>query len=100
MIPTVAIQTDPQPTNKVSAASNTAGGIAGVLAGVMTVYGGDAIRETLSVLPIGPKLQDLIVFAVVAVAGFYASKLGGQAAAYNVLDKPNVALQPVTTPTP
>jgi hypothetical protein len=94
---TVAVQApgNTQPTNKVSAAANYGGGIGGIIAGAMSLYGDGAIREVLATLPIGEKTTDLLVFAIVSAAVYLGTKYGAQAAAYNVLDKPNVALEPV-----
>lgn len=92
---TVAVQTGGQPTRKVSAASTAGGSIGAIIAGAMSLYGDDAIREVLANLPIGPKATDLIVFVLVSAAIYLGAKYGAQAAAYNVLDKPNVPLTPV-----
>lgn len=96
---TVAVQSGPQPTNKVAAAANAGGGIGGIIAGAMTLYGDGAIREVLGSLPIGEKTTDLLVFVIVSAAVYLGTKYGAQAAAYNVLDKPNVPLV-AATPTP
>lgn len=89
----IAVQDSAQPTNKVAAASNAAGGVAAVVAGVMAAYGGDAIRELLGPMAATyPAATTLIVLIVTGLASFYATKFGGQAAAFNVLDKPNVPL--------
>jgi hypothetical protein len=87
-----------QPTNKVSAASTAGGSIGAIIAGAMSLYGDGAIREVLSGLPIGEKTTDLIVFVLVSAAVYLGTKYGAQAAAYNVLDKPNVPLAPVSQP--
>ena len=94
--PAVAVQAGPQPTNKVSAASEAAGGIGGIIAGAMTLYGDGAIREVLASFPIGERTTDLIVFVLVSAAVYFGSKYGARAAAYNILDKPNVPLAPVS----
>jgi uncharacterized membrane protein YeiH len=91
----VAVQQGSQPTRKVAAASEAAGGIGGIIAGAMTLYGDGAIREVLANMPIGEKSTDLIVFIVVSAAVYLGSKYGARAAAWNVLDKPNVPLAPV-----
>jgi len=89
----IAVQDSAQPTNKVAAASNAAGGVAAVVAGVMAAYGGDAIREIMGPLAQQyPSATTLVVLMATGVAAYYATKFGGQAAAYNVLDKPNVPL--------
>jgi hypothetical protein len=41
-----------------------------------------------------PSTAALLVAAVAAIVGYFATKYGGQAAAYNVLDKPNVPMVP------
>ena len=93
----VAVQTSGQPTNKVAAASNMGGGLAAVVAGVMAAYGGPAITEMLGTWSTThPSATALLVAAVAAVAGYFVTKFGGQAAAYNVLDKPNVPMVPAT----
>lgn len=91
----VAVQVGPQPTNKVSAAANAGGGIGGIIAGAMTLYGDDALREVLAMTALGPKMTDLVCLIVVSAAVYLGTKYGAQAAAYNVLDKPNVPLAPV-----
>lgn len=91
----VAVQKSAQPTNKVAAAATAGGSIGGIIAGAMTLYGDGAIREVLAALPIGEKTTDLLVFVIVSAAVYLGTKYGGQAAAYNVLDKPNVPLAPV-----
>lgn len=89
----IAIQEGTQPTNKVAAASNASGGIAAVVASIMAAYGGPAIIEALgSFAETNPSGTTLLVMLVVGLASFFAAKFGGQAAAYNVLDKPNVPL--------
>lgn len=93
----IAVQSGSEPTNKVAAASNASGGIAGVVAGVMAVYGADALREILGPLATThPAATTLIVLTVTSTAAFYATQLGGRAAAFNVLDKPNVPLVKAT----
>lgn len=92
---TIAVQAGPQPTRKVAAAAEAAGGIGGIIAGAMTLYGDGAIREVLAALPIGEKTTDLLVFVIVSVAVYFGTKYGARAAAYNVLDKPNVPVAPV-----
>ena len=94
----VAIQVSGQPTNKVTAASTAGGSIGAIIAGAMSLYGDGAIREVLGGLPIGEKTTDLIVFVLVSAAVYLGTKYGAQAAAYNVLDKPNVPLAPVSQP--
>jgi hypothetical protein len=61
----------------------------------MSLYGNDAIREVLAMTPLGPKMTDLVCVLIVSTAVYLGGKYGAQAAAYNVLDKPNVALGPV-----
>lgn len=85
-----------QPTRKVAAAANAAGGIGGIIAGAMTLYGDDAIREVLAMTALGPKMTDLVCLIVVSGAVYFGTKIGARAAAYNVLDKPNVPLAPVS----
>ena len=95
-LPNVALQASPEPTNKVAAASNAAGGLAAVLGGVMAGYGGPAITEMLGTWgQAHPNTAALIVMAVTSVAAYIATKYAARAAAYNVLDKPNVAVKPV-----
>lgn len=92
----VAIQTGSQPTNKVAAAANAAGSLAAVLAGVMSGYAGPAIAELAGEWGKNhPSTLQLIIALIAAAAAFAVTKYGGQAAAYNVLDKPNVPLAPV-----
>lgn len=94
---TIAVQAAPEPTNKVAAASNAAGGLAAVVAGVMAAYGGPAIVELLGEWgATHPSTTQLVVGIGAAVAGFVVTRAGGRAAAYNVLDKPNVPLVPVS----
>jgi hypothetical protein len=93
----VAVQTGPQPTNKVAAASEAAGSLAAVLAGVMAGYGGPAITELLGAWgEANPSTTQLVVALVAAAAGYVVVKYPARAAAYNVLDKPNVPLAPVS----
>jgi hypothetical protein len=93
----VAFQTGGQPTRKVSAASNVGGSVAAVLAGVMAGYGGPAIMELLGEYGSShPSVAQFLIMIATSVAAFIATKYGGQAAAYNVLDKPNVPLTPVS----
>jgi hypothetical protein len=97
---TVAVQTGTQPTNKVAAATNVGSGIAAVIAGVMTIYGGPALVEMLG--PWGVAHPNSTAFAVAlatAAATWAGVRYGGRGAAYNVLDAPNVAMAPVTSPT-
>ena len=93
----VAVQATSEPTRKLAAGTTAAGAIAGVLAGILAAYGGDAIKEVLASTSLGPAMQNLIVMMVVGVATWLATKYGGQAAAYNVLDKPNI---PIATTKP
>lgn len=99
----VAIQTNLEPTNKLQAGTNAAGGVAAVLASVMAAYGADAIREIIGT-HLGPNTTNLLIMAITGVAAYFATTGFGRAAAYNVLDKPNVPLvpsaSPVLTPTP
>jgi NhaP-type Na+/H+ or K+/H+ antiporter len=89
----IAVQTSPQPTNKVQAAGNIGGSLAGIVAGVMAGYAGPALIEMMGVWGANhPSTAQLIVMAVTTVAAALAGKYGGQAAAFNVLDKPNQAL--------
>jgi hypothetical protein len=89
----IAVQDSAQPTNKVAAATNASGGIAAVVASIMAAYGGPAIVEALGEFATtNPSGTAFAVMLVTGVASFYAAKLGGQAAAFNVLDKPNVPL--------
>jgi hypothetical protein len=92
----VAVQIYDQPTNKLSVGTNVASGVGGVLAGVFAVYGADAIREVWE-QALGlttPKMEDLVVFALVGIAGFFGSKYAGLAAGWQVLDKPNQQMVP------
>lgn len=96
-MPDVAIQQPgmTEPTNKVAAAGTAAAGIGFVVAGVMAGYGGPAIIELMGTWgEMHPNSANLIVMIVTGIAGAVAGKFGSQAAAYNVLDKPNVALVP------
>jgi predicted lipid-binding transport protein (Tim44 family) len=94
----VAVQApgNTQPTNKVTAASTAGGGIGAIIASGMSLYGEAALREVLANFPIGEKLTDLICFVAVASVVYVGTKYGAQWAAYNVLDKPNVPLAPVS----
>lgn len=95
--PTIAVQTQPEPTNKVAAASNAAGSLAAVLAGVMTGYAGPAITELAGEWGKGhPNTLQLGIAMIAALAAYVATKAGARAAAYNVLDAPNVPMAPVT----
>jgi hypothetical protein len=96
----VAVQTSNEPTNKLATGTQAAGAIAGVLAGVLSAYGADAIKELLPSPPLGPATQNLIVMAVTAVATWAAAQWGGRRAAYNVLDKPNVPIAAAPSPRP
>jgi hypothetical protein len=96
----VAVQISGQPTRKVAAATNYGSTAGGLIAGAMTLYGDGAIREVLALVPlIGPKMTDLLVFLAVGAAVLFGSKVAGRIAAYDVLDAPNVAMAPVTSPT-
>jgi hypothetical protein len=94
----VAVQITAQPTNKVRAALNNAGPLAGVLAGAIASYGNDQIREVM--LELIPALQDkpnatnFFIFVAVTALVWFATIGRGQQAAYNVLDAPN---QPIAT---
>lgn len=93
--PTLAVQNGPQPTRKVAAAANAAGSLAAVIGGVMAGYGGPAIMELLGEYgKTHPSIAGFLVMMATSVASFLAVKYGGQAAAYNVLDKPNVPMVP------
>lgn len=95
----LAVQAEPQPTRKVAAASNAAGSLAAVLAGVMAGYGGPAITEMLGTWgEAHPSTTQLVVALAAAGAAYVATKYGSQRAAYNVLDKPNVPLAPASRP--
>lgn len=90
----LAVQSGGQPTRKVSAATNAAGSVAAVLAGVMAGYGGPAIMELLGKYgETHPSVAQFLIMATTSLAAFLATKYGGQAVAYNVLDRPNVALK-------
>lgn len=90
----VAVQASAEPTNKVAAASNAAGSFAAVIGGVMAAYGGPAMTELMGEWgKAHPSTAALGVMLVTSLASFYAVKYGGRAAAYNVLDKPNVPLK-------
>jgi hypothetical protein len=91
----VAVQTTPQPTNKVAAAGTAAGAIGAVLVAV-TSFIGPALEETLGGY-MGPNALQLVIAAAGALIGYFGLKYGSQAAAYNVLDAPNVALKPAGT---
>jgi hypothetical protein len=93
----IAVQSTEQPTNKVAAAGTAAGAIGAVLVAV-TTFVGPAMEEALGG-KVGPNVLALITAAVGALVGYFALKYGSQAAAYNVLDKPNVPLQ-ASTPVP
>jgi negative regulator of sigma E activity len=97
--PAVALQISPEPTNKVQAGTTAAGGLAAVIAGVMAAYGGPAVVELLGAwATTHPSATALLVAGLSAVAAYFVTKYGGQAAAYNVLDKPNVAMIPGPKP--
>ena len=99
--PTVAVQASAQPSNKVAAASNAAGSLAAVLAGVMTGYAGPALTELAGEWgKTHPSTLQLGIALVAALAAYIATRAGARAAAYNVLDKPNVPLAPVANPAP
>lgn len=100
MEPTVAVQTTNEPTNKLAAGANTAAGVGAILAAVMAAYGADAIREMMTAMGLGgyPALINLVVMGVTGVAGWWATKRAALLGGYNVLDKPNVALQPAAKP--
>jgi hypothetical protein len=87
----LAEQTTMAPTNKVVAATNMAGTIAGIVTGTMAAYGGPAILELLDKAWAAshPNAAQLIVLLITGVAGGLATKFGGKAAAFNVLDKVN-----------
>ena len=90
----VAVQASAQPTRKVVAATVTGGSLGAVVGGVMAGFGGPAIIEALGAWgQAHPSISGLIVTLVTSIAAFYAVKYGGQAGAYNVLDKPNVPLK-------
>ena len=94
----IARQASSQPTNKVRAASNVGGALAGVMAGVMTAFGGPALMELMGVWGTShPSTAALLVASVAALASWVAGKYGGQQAAYNVLDKPNIPLVSVSS---
>lgn len=94
----IAVQTSPQPTNKVAAASNAAAAAGVIIAGVMAAYGGPAILELLGAWGQShPNTAQLIVMIVSGLAGGVGGKYVPQVAAYNVLDKPNVPLKPVSS---
>jgi hypothetical protein len=96
----VAVQTGPEPTNKVAAATNAAGGIAGIITGIMAAYGGPAIVEMLGAwATTHPAATQFLVVLITGVAGWLATLYGGRIASYNVLDAPNVPMAPVTSPT-
>lgn len=95
----IAVQASPQPTNKVVAASNGAATMGAAIAAAVTLFAGDAIMEVWNY--VSPDALDdgatakLIVGIVIAAASFYATRATARAAAYNVLDKPNVPVVPV-----
>jgi hypothetical protein len=92
---------DTQPTNKVAAASNAAMAVGALIAGVLSAYGGPAIIEMLGEWGVAnPSTAQLLVMIVTGVAGGVAGKYVPPMAAYNVLDKPNVALQRAAPPAP
>jgi hypothetical protein len=96
----VAVQTGAEPTNKVAAATNAAGGIAGIVAGTLAAYGGPAIVEFLGAwATTHPAGTQLVVLLVTGVAAGIATKYAGRSASYNVLDAPNVPMAPVASPT-
>ena len=98
--PDLAVQQGPQPTNKVVAASNGAATMSAAIAAAVSMFAGDAIMEVWNYL-MPTELHNgatakLIVSCVIAAATFYATQAAGRAVAYNVLDKPNVPLAPVS----
>ena len=94
----IAVQSSGQPTNKVRAASNVGGALAGVMAGVMTAFGGPAIMELMGEWGMShPSTAALLVATVAALASWVAGKYGGQTAAFNVLDKPNIPLVAISS---
>ena len=96
----VAVQTSGEPTRKVAAATNVGSALGGVIAGVMTIYGGPAIIEMLGDWGVNnPQQTTFIVALATATATWAGIKYGGRSASYNVLDAPNVAMAPVGSPT-
>jgi hypothetical protein len=97
---TVAVQTSPQPTNKVAAATTAAGGAGVLITGAMVTWGGPAIIEILGVewTAAHPASTQIIVAVVSGLVALLIPVIG-RYAAYNVLDAPNVAMAPVTSPT-
>jgi hypothetical protein len=98
----VAVQqiSNPQPTNKVAAATNAGSSIAAVISGVMVAFGGPALIEMLG--PWGtahPNATAFTVALVAAVASWAGVRYGGRGASYNVLDAPNVPMVPAPSPT-
>lgn len=95
-IATVAEQATDEPTNKLAAGTTASAGVGAVIAGAIAGYGSEAIRDVL--MEVVPALAakaattNFLVFIGVTVAAYVASKYGGQAAAFNVLDKPNIPL--------
>jgi hypothetical protein len=95
--PNVAFQVTEQPTNKVQASTQISAGIGAVFAGVFATYGGDSVREIwTNLMPVwlpadGPTAA-LVIAAAVGAATWYLAQRGGRAAAYNVLDAPNVKM--------
>ena len=99
MEPQVAVQKTNEPTNKLAAGATGAAAVGAIIAGVFAAYGNDAVMEILNMVPgMGPALKTLIVMAINGVAVYYAGERAGRFAGYNVLDKPNVPLQPAPHP--
>lgn len=100
----VAVQATSEPTNKLVAGTNAAAGVGAVIAGVLAAYGGEAIKEVWPALvPTaleGPAFTNLVVMGLVGVATFYATRASGRAAAYNVMDKPNIPIATAPSPRP
>lgn len=98
-VATLAVQSGPQPTRKVTSATNAAGTAGGVIAAIFTTFGGDSIHE-LWVLAFGagaaPMTEKLVTALIVFGVSTFAVRWLGRVAAYNVLDLPNVPLAPVS----
>jgi hypothetical protein len=99
----VAVQApgNTQPTNKVAAATNWGGTAGGAIAGIVSTFGSDSIHE-LWVIAFGtgaaPMTEKIVSALIIFAVCTFATRYLGRVAAYNVLDKPNVAMAPVTPP--
>jgi hypothetical protein len=88
-----------QPTNKVAAATNWGGTAGGAIAGIVSTFGSDAIHEqwvNLFGQGADPMTEKLVTALLVFGICTFATRYLGRIAAYNVLDKPNIAMGPVS----